>query len=109
MPEFDLTTKLLSDVGSALVGSSFWSPNATKKGGGGLFQISGVTNSFNAQLEGTMFYDPITEVGSFWAAVGSLHTTPGWARLDSDSPFAAYRVDVNSCASGDLLNAAISF
>lgn len=109
MPEFAGSVKLLTDVGSILTGSHYWSPEGNQEGKSGLFQIAGTVNSFNAQLQGTTFFDYATEVGSFWQNIGGVHTVAGAFKLDQAINFAAYRVDVNSCASGDLLNASLSF
>ncbi len=108
MPQFALSTTLLTDVGSILTGSHYWSPELNK-GNSGLFQMFGNVNSFNAVLQGTLFFDPGAQTGSSWLNIGSVMTGPGAFSIGDGIKYGAYRVDVRSCASGTILNAAMTY
>ena len=104
MPQFGRSAILAIGVTSTGVGSSYWSPDAK---GGGVVHFDGA--SFNVQIEGTNFFDPNVEVGSRWTAVGSAQTVGGFQILPPNSPFVAYRADVDAVASGSDVSVAISF
>ena len=105
MAKFHKSAPLVVNVGSALVGSQYHS-NADL--GSGIFQVAGpAPSSFNVQLQGTLFYDPAADVGSFWIAAGSVMTDDGFHTIDPK--FAAYRIDCRSVSSGSFVNGSILF
>ena len=103
MPEFGKSAVIL-DATSIGVGSTFWSTRAL---GGGLAQYAGT--SFDIQIQGTNFFDPNNDVGSFWLDVGSRVSQNGFQVLPPVTPFAAYRCEVNSLPTGAGLKVALSF
>ncbi len=105
MPQFDKSAPLIANVGSALVGSHYWSDTSLR---GGMFQVAGPgPSSFNAQLQGTLFFAADNPVGSFWVAAGSVMTADGFHTIDPK--FAAYRIDCRSVSSGSFINGSILF
>ncbi len=105
MSEFQKSAPLIVNVGSALVGSQYYS-NASLRAG--MFQVAGPSpSSFNVQLQGTLFYDAASDTGSFWVAAGSVMTAGGFHPIDPK--FAAYRIDCRSVSSGSFVFGAISF
>ena len=105
MPEFQRSAKLMTAVGSINTGSVFWPARPLDVGG--TVQFGGTTNSFNAKLQGTNFFDAGVGVGSFWVDVISAAVGPRTATFSGR--YAAFRMQVNSVTSGSFVSGVGNF